>query len=42
MAGPFGFERDKQDVFIICDEPTLLPTVQKTVPDTLIIANGFS
>jgi Fe-S oxidoreductase len=42
MAGSFGFEEKKYDVSIACGERVLLPAVRQALPDTLLIADGFS
>ena len=42
MAGSFGFESHKYDVSIAIGELELLPAVRQALPDTLIIADGFS
>jgi FAD/FMN-containing dehydrogenase/Fe-S oxidoreductase len=42
MAGSFGFEAEKYDVSVRCAERVLLPAIQSSRPDTLLIASGFS
>jgi FAD/FMN-containing dehydrogenase/Fe-S oxidoreductase len=42
MAGPFGFEREKFDVSQMLGERVLLPAVRAAMPDTLLVADGFS
>jgi len=42
MAGSFGFEEDKYDFSLKCGERALFPTVRKTSPSTLVMADGFS
>jgi len=42
MAGSFGFEKEKYEVSIAIGELELLPAIRKTLPDILIIADGFS
>jgi FAD/FMN-containing dehydrogenase/Fe-S oxidoreductase len=42
MAGSFGFEAHKYDVSLAIGELELLPAVRQALPDTLIIADGFS
>lgn len=42
MAGSFGFEKDHYDVSVKAAELGLLPALEKTEPDTLIISDGFS
>ena len=42
MAGSFGFEAHKYDVSLAIGELELLPAVRHALPDTLIIADGFS
>ncbi len=42
MAGSFGFEAGKYDVSVKIGERVLLPAVRNALPDTLIIADGFS
>jgi Fe-S oxidoreductase len=43
MAGSFGFERgEKYKVSVACAERVILPAVRNAVPDTLIVADGFS
>ncbi len=42
MAGPFGFEKSKYAVSQAVGERVLLPAVRKALPDTLIVADGFS
>jgi Fe-S oxidoreductase len=42
MAGSFGFESDKYDISLTIGELELLPAVRSALPDTLIVADGFS
>jgi FAD/FMN-containing dehydrogenase/Fe-S oxidoreductase len=42
MAGAFGFEKDKFEISQAIGERVLLPAVRQALPDTLIIADGFS
>ncbi|MGB7586008.1 MAG: hypothetical protein WBM11_14275, partial [Terriglobales bacterium] len=42
MAGSFGFEKDKYAISMAVGELELLPAVRQAVPDSLIIADGFS
>jgi FAD/FMN-containing dehydrogenase/Fe-S oxidoreductase len=42
MAGSFGFERGHHDVSMQVGELVLLPAVRKALPETLIVADGFS
>jgi FAD/FMN-containing dehydrogenase/Fe-S oxidoreductase len=42
MAGAFGFERAHYEMSIACGERVLLPRVRGALPETLIVADGFS
>jgi Fe-S oxidoreductase len=42
MAGSFGYAADTIDVSLAMGELSLLPTVRKADPDTLIVADGTS
>jgi FAD/FMN-containing dehydrogenase/Fe-S oxidoreductase len=42
MAGSFGFEEEKYDVSVKCAQLVLLPEIDKTNSDTLLVTNGFS
>jgi FAD/FMN-containing dehydrogenase/Fe-S oxidoreductase len=42
MAGPFGFEADKFEVSKIIAGQDLLPAVNASSPETIIVADGFS
>ena len=42
MAGAFGFEADKFAMSQAIGERVLLPAVRAALPDTLIVADGFS
>jgi len=42
MAGPFGFERDKDDISQTLANRVLLPAVRSAAPETLIVSDGFS
>jgi FAD/FMN-containing dehydrogenase/Fe-S oxidoreductase len=42
MAGSFGFESDKYEISVAIGELELLPAVRRALPETLIIADGFS
>ena len=42
MAGAFGFEAGKFPVSQAIGERVLLPAVRTALPDTLIVADGFS
>jgi Fe-S oxidoreductase len=44
MAGAFGYEKgnDHYDVSVACGERVLLPEVRRSVPEALILADGFS
>jgi Fe-S oxidoreductase len=42
MAGSFGFEVDKYQISQAIGERVLLPAVRSALPDTLIVADGFS
>lgn len=41
MAGSFGFEAKEYDLSIRIAEHQLLPAIRNTVPETLIIADGY-
>jgi FAD/FMN-containing dehydrogenase/Fe-S oxidoreductase len=42
MAGPFGFEAEKFDVSRVIANQELLPAVQSSGPETIVVADGFS
>jgi Fe-S oxidoreductase len=42
MAGSFGYEKEHHDISEKIAGRILMPEIQKTNPDTLIVANGFS
>jgi Fe-S oxidoreductase len=42
MAGPFGFEKDKYAVSTALANRVLLPAVERSAKETLIVTNGFS
>jgi Fe-S oxidoreductase len=42
MAGPFGFEADKFEVSKTIANQGLLPAVEASAPETVIVADGFS
>jgi Fe-S oxidoreductase len=42
MAGAFGFEKEKYEISLAIAELELLPAIQNTPSDWLIIADGFS
>jgi Fe-S oxidoreductase len=42
MAGSFGFEEEKYDVSVKCAQLVLLPELNKTPAETLVVINGFS
>ncbi len=42
MAGAFGFEKDHYSMSIACGERVLLPKVRDALPETIIVADGFS
>ena len=42
MAGSFGYEKEHYDISEKMAGRILIPEIQKTNPDTLIVANGFS
>jgi Fe-S oxidoreductase len=42
MAGSFGFERGKYDLSMTLAERVMLPAIRAALPDTLVLANGFS
>jgi hypothetical protein len=42
LAGSFGYERDHYQVSMKAGEHALLPAVRRALPDTLIVADGFS
>lgn len=42
MAGPFGFERDKYAISIALANRVLMPAVEQSAADTVIVADGFS
>ena len=42
MAGPFGFEADKFEVSKTIANQQLLPAVERAVPETILVADGFS
>jgi FAD/FMN-containing dehydrogenase/Fe-S oxidoreductase len=42
MAGAFGFEREHYSMSIACGERVLLPKVREALPETVVVADGFS
>ncbi len=42
MAGPFGFEKDKYAISTTLANRVLMPAVEQSSKDTLIVTNGFS
>ncbi len=42
MAGPFGFEKDKYSVSTALANRVLMPAVERSTKETLIVTNGFS
>ena len=42
MAGAFGFEAEHYSMSIACGERVLLPKVRDALPETLVVADGFS
>jgi FAD/FMN-containing dehydrogenase/Fe-S oxidoreductase len=42
MAGAFGFEERHYDVSVKCGERVLLPKVREALPETIVVADGFS
>jgi Fe-S oxidoreductase len=42
MAGSFGYEKEHYDISEKIAGRMLMPEIQKTNPETLIVANGFS
>jgi Fe-S oxidoreductase/FAD/FMN-containing dehydrogenase len=42
MAGPFGFETEKFEVSQAIANQDLLPAITAALPDTIIVADGFS
>ncbi len=42
MAGPFGFEKDKYEISVKLANRILLPAIQRSPKETLIVTNGFS
>jgi Fe-S oxidoreductase len=42
MAGPFGFNKEKYEVSLAVGESELLPRVRKALPETIVLADGFS
>ncbi|HEX5273736.1 MAG TPA: FAD-binding and (Fe-S)-binding domain-containing protein [Candidatus Rubrimentiphilum sp.] len=42
MAGGFGFEEAHYDVSVKCGERVLLPKVREALPETVVVADGFS
>ena len=42
MAGPFGFEKDKYEISTKLANRVLLPAVERSAKETLIVTNGFS
>jgi Fe-S oxidoreductase len=42
MAGSFGFESAKYDLSMKAAERVMLPAIRAALPDTLVLANGFS
>ena len=42
LAGSWGFEADHYDVSVACGEHALLPAVRAALPETTVVANGFS
>ena len=42
MAGAFGFEESHYDVSVKCGERVLLPMVRDALPETVVVADGFS
>ena len=42
MAGAFGFEQAHYDMSIACGERVLLPKVRESMPETIVVADGFS
>ncbi len=42
MAGPFGFEKDKYEISTTLANRVLLPAVERSTKETVIVTNGFS
>lgn len=42
MAGSFGFEKDHYEVSVKAAERVLLPALEKSGPETLVLSDGFS
>ena len=42
MAGPFGFEKDKYEISTTLANRVLLPAVERSAKETVIVTNGFS
>lgn len=42
LAGNFGFEKGHREVSEACAESVLLPAVREALPDTVVLADGFS
>ncbi len=42
MAGPFGFEKDKYEISTTLANRVLLPAVERSAKETLIVTSGFS
>jgi FAD/FMN-containing dehydrogenase/Fe-S oxidoreductase len=42
MAGPFGFEKEKFAISQALAERVLLPAVREALPETILVADGFS
>jgi Fe-S oxidoreductase len=42
MAGAFGFQRDHYEMSVACGERVLLPKVREALPETIVVADGFS
>jgi Fe-S oxidoreductase len=42
MAGAFGYDRDHFDLSSTLASRVLMPAIEKSPPDTLIVADGFS
>ncbi len=42
MAGPFGFEKDKYEISMQLANRVLLPAIERSASETLIVTNGFS
>ena len=42
LAGNFGFQRGHYDVSVACAEQVMLPRLRDALPETVVLADGFS